>query len=174
MVMLYLHPHPSPRLPDQRLQAHLYHQSQPTLSRWEPCSARHRRNLLTLINLMWRSVEGTVWKSSQCRDPVPCHWTEGELGKLGEDGWETVARKEEREQWKQNKKERDRVMAGRWKQFEALYQRLHRGKGYMHIKCFFFSQWKQVVSYDIGSSSKNINWCGCHGLLQCCTAMEGH
>lgn len=44
--------------------------------------------LLTLINLMWRSVEGTVWKSSQCRDPVPCRWTEGELGKLGEGGWE--------------------------------------------------------------------------------------
>lgn len=53
--------------------------------------------LLTLINLMWRSVEGTVWKSSQCRDPVPCCWTEGELGKLGEGGWEREpGRKKER------------------------------------------------------------------------------
>lgn len=38
--------------------------------------------LLTLINLMCRSVEGTVWKSSQSRDPVPCRWTERKLGKL--------------------------------------------------------------------------------------------
>lgn len=39
--------------------------------------------LLTLINLMWRSVEGVVWKSSQCHDPVPCCWTEWKSGKPG-------------------------------------------------------------------------------------------
>lgn len=60
--------------------------------------------LFTLINLMWRSVEGIVWKSSQCRDPVPCRWTEGELGKRGEGGWEQEPGKRERVGGKKKKK----------------------------------------------------------------------
>lgn len=84
----FLHPRPSPFAPRTEI-------TSPSVSP-EPGYAKPMgallskapSQLLTLIKSMWRSVEATVWKSSQCRDPVPCHWTEGELGKLGEGGWE--------------------------------------------------------------------------------------
>lgn len=43
-------------------------------------------HLFTLINLMWRSVEGTVWKWSHGRDPVPRRWTEMGIGRTW-GGW---------------------------------------------------------------------------------------
>lgn len=48
-------------------------------------------HLFTLINLMWRSGEGTVWKSSRARDPVPWRWTEMGIGKTW-GGWATPGR----------------------------------------------------------------------------------
>lgn len=59
--------------------------------------------LFTLINLMWRSVEGIVWKSSQCRDPVPCRWTEGELGKGGWGWWMWTGAEEKKKGWYKKK-----------------------------------------------------------------------
>lgn len=57
--------------------------------------------LLTLINLTWRSVGGRVWKSSQWRDPLPCRWTKGGLGKLrgGRMGTGAGGKKSERVWW---------------------------------------------------------------------------
>lgn len=53
--------------------------------------------LLTLINLMWCSVERTVWKSSEYHDLVPCRWTKRELSKLWGGWMRTGARKKDEE-----------------------------------------------------------------------------
>lgn len=66
----------------------------------------------TLINLMWRSVEGIVWKSRQCRDPVPCRWTQGKSarGGRGEAGW--VGENSGRDHIKKREEKKNRIKVG--------------------------------------------------------------
>lgn len=106
--------------------------------------------LFTLINLMWRSVEGIVWKSSQCHDPVPCRWTEGELGNLREGGWEREPGKRERNGGlKQNKNRYRELKAGWIAQEEQIY-------GHKYVFLFLRNENRVLVIYSL--QRFNTNW----------------